>query len=1090
MTEVRKPNTAAALEMLKDFQIDTVDYVYHRLYEEDRDRFLIADEVGLGKTLVARGLIARAIDRLWEGENRIDRIDVIYVCSNTDIARQNINRISLDRVDEPGRRQKAFASRLTMLPKHLSDLNENRVNFVSFTPGTSFNLRSSGGIAHERALIYWLLREGWGFGDGAAEKNVFQLGVSTKDRWRNYYLSKAEYADRNQDLKKRFIQKLEERPDLQETFEQLCDDFGYLRRRSAKSQQVKDRQTWFLGEIRRVLANTCCRALEPDLVIMDEFQRFKHLLRDDTEAGALAQKLFGFKHAKTILLSATPYKPYTTNQEVQQAEDHYRDFLDTVDFLFEDESETEALKQDLRAYREALFYRGEEAMTRLREATGRIEGRLRKVMVRTEKLSASPDRNGMLQEEADSTIPIKPRDLHEFAATDAVSRALQTGQPVSYWKSAPYLLNTMQRRGYKFKEKLVEAAEEDAPDLVDALKDRDHHLMSWEKIQSYKPLDPGNARLRKLLECTVEEGFWKLLWIPPSTPYYRPNSGPYRDVDKEAVSKHLIFSQWRIVPKVIAMLCSYKAERRMIDGTDPAHRYSDHSKSRARLLEFSVEDGRWQGMANLTPFYPCFTLANLCNPPAMNADLVGTDSIPSETALRQELREKIKERLAPVLAQHTEREEPDQSWYWAAPALLDLWYNRDEIQRWFETEEEELAWSEMLSLHSEAVNQYSSPVERLKAGFGGELSLGIPPDDLLDVLSKIALGSPAVCALRSLMRPYSQEKVKERPEQFLAGAARIALGFRSLFNLASNTSMLLEMYKDRESRYWETVLDYCVDGNLQAVLDEYTHVLQESLGVADKEPAEAIPQVAEEVRSGASIRTTNLYLDEIRASGNSGTVDLEQHSLRCRFAMRFGDAQAESPYGQEEGKTRKDQVRKAFNSPFQPFIVATTSIGQEGLDFHQYCMNVWHWNLPGNPVDLEQREGRIHRYKGHVIRLNIAERHGLESLEDDLGPLEDIWEKMFDKAREEFKQEYSELAPYWMVPDADHRIIRFVPIYPLSKDKDRYRMLKRTVVTYRLVFGQPRQQDLLNYLHNYYGEELSESKLLECRINLSPDSKD
>ncbi len=34
--------------------------------------------------------------------------------------------------------------------------------------------------------------------------------------------------------------------------------------------------------------------------------------------------------------------------------------------------------------------------------------------------------------------------------------------------------------------------------------------------------------------------------------------------------------------------------------------------------------------------------------------------------------------------------------------------------------------------------------------------------------------------------------------------------------------------------------------------------------------------------------------------------------------------------------------------------------------------SIVHWNLPSNPVDLEQREGRIHRYKGHALRKNIA----------------------------------------------------------------------------------------------------------------------
>ena len=51
---------------LKDFQRATVDYVFKRMYEDPDQvhRFLVADEVGLGKTLVARGLIAKAIDHL------------------------------------------------------------------------------------------------------------------------------------------------------------------------------------------------------------------------------------------------------------------------------------------------------------------------------------------------------------------------------------------------------------------------------------------------------------------------------------------------------------------------------------------------------------------------------------------------------------------------------------------------------------------------------------------------------------------------------------------------------------------------------------------------------------------------------------------------------------------------------------------------------------------------------------------------------------------------------------------------------------------------------------------------------------------
>ena len=61
-----RPDTGAVLGRLKGFQRNTVEYAFNRLYcaEDSTRRFLVADEVGLGKTLVARGVIAKTIDRL------------------------------------------------------------------------------------------------------------------------------------------------------------------------------------------------------------------------------------------------------------------------------------------------------------------------------------------------------------------------------------------------------------------------------------------------------------------------------------------------------------------------------------------------------------------------------------------------------------------------------------------------------------------------------------------------------------------------------------------------------------------------------------------------------------------------------------------------------------------------------------------------------------------------------------------------------------------------------------------------------------------------------------------------------------------
>ncbi|MEX6674298.1 DEAD/DEAH box helicase family protein, partial [Pseudomonas aeruginosa] len=70
-----------------------------------------------------------------------------------------------------------------------------------------------------------------------------------------------------------------------------------------------------IGMLRSRLSHACVSALKPDLIILDEFQRFRELLRGETEPGELARALFeysdGAASARTLLLSATPYKMLT-----------------------------------------------------------------------------------------------------------------------------------------------------------------------------------------------------------------------------------------------------------------------------------------------------------------------------------------------------------------------------------------------------------------------------------------------------------------------------------------------------------------------------------------------------------------------------------------------------------------------------------------------------------------------------------------------------------------------------------------------------------------------------------------------------------
>ena len=151
-----RPDVESILAGLKPFQRATVEHVYARLWSDDDavNRFLVADEVGLGKTMVAKGVAARTIDHLWEASERADKpITIVYICSNQQIARQNLVRLAELTEGEV----QANADRLTLLPRTMGSAGEHRVQVIAFTPGTSLNFGTGAGTVAERVLLHQML---------------------------------------------------------------------------------------------------------------------------------------------------------------------------------------------------------------------------------------------------------------------------------------------------------------------------------------------------------------------------------------------------------------------------------------------------------------------------------------------------------------------------------------------------------------------------------------------------------------------------------------------------------------------------------------------------------------------------------------------------------------------------------------------------------------------------------------------------------------------------------------------------------------------------------------------------------------------
>lgn len=1057
-----KPDTNRALRVLKDFQLRTVEYAFRRLYT-DKDctpRFLVADEVGLGKTLVARGLIAKMVDALWD---RGGRIDVIYICSNADIARQNIARLYLaeDYDFTP-------PDRLTLLPLHLHEMaHGRRMNFVALTPGTSFDLRSRSGTAKERALLHRALRDKWEF-RGRSSCNVFSGYMNPANfypwcTWMDSQRIDAQVLDAFTKRVDAFDESEREagRPTLQQQFEVLCQIYSRSNSRGTRDTSVM--REHFVGELRQLMARACLEWLEPDLIIMDEFQRFKHLMDPKNPAGELARDLFDYTDdvthasARVVLLSATPYKMYTLHRE-EEGENHYSDFLDTLSFLLKDASKTARIEELLDAYAKGLHRLQSEGTGPLLQIKTDLEVILRRVMVRTERMARSTDRNGMLKQITPSLPSPEVSDIRHYLAHARISRQLDGGSVMDYWKSAPYLLSFMEDYRLKNLFKQRTGAETD-PIVRKALLDAPGTLISHRDLKRYRTIDPRNARLRGLLHDTVALGTWKLLWIPPALPYYGLFN-EYSQPGTATFTKRLIFSCWHVVPKMIAAMVSYEAERQCaLLHDNSAKNTPAERKKRTPLLRFNVSDGRLTGMPVLGLIYPAAVLSVATDPLGLSRGCTaGGSSAPDFGGVFAAARSRVADLVASITVKPKPSGPVDEDWYWAAPLIFDLTRLPEETRLWFDQETLAADWAgEERDDDGDRENRWHDHVAKARKFVrdfsSGELALGRPPDDLIDVLTWIGIAGPATCSWRSLGRLGCAAD----PALARNLAGQMAHAFLKLFNLPESMSMIRGSRGGDGARepYWVQVLYYSAGGCLQAVLDEYIHILRESLGRVDAAADKTLKDIAEAVEKALKLRTSRVGYDHVFVKPRHHLRVMPQ-SMRVRFAMRFGKLDAED--GGEP--TREDHVRAAFNSPFWPFVLATTSIGQEGLDFHQYCHAVVHWNLPSNPVDLEQREGRVHRYKGHAVRKNVAKRYGLLT-----GNEPDVWSALFRQARKDCSAGANEIEPFWVFPiEGGAYIERHVPILPTSSEELQLIDLKRSVSLYRLAFGQLRQEDLVEFL--------------------------
>ncbi|QNK68560.1 helicase-related protein [Variovorax sp. PAMC26660] len=1065
-----------ALASLTDFQRASVEAACERLDggQSLGRRLLVADEVGLGKTLVARGVIASLLkQRLKAGEVRRP-LRVAYICSNQALARENERKLAIFHDKD--------AERWVSAPNfsRLAELGLRRpaapsgalIELCTLTPATSFTLTQGGGNARER-FILWRAVVSAGVDDTPQLERFFS---------RDYVGAWSDAGKFFQESKgleprslKEFRRMLGTKPSLDDKTTQAAIDAGLslrswralasaIGRRSGKAHVFSDLSAVVRAGLRHVFVQCCAGNLGADLFILDEFQRFDDLVRIEPQSGhgtqdtvqqserqLIARRVLheGDGYA-TLLLSATPFKALSHLGDEDDQKAHSQQITQLLAYLAERDPDTrqryeiarQALLQSLLCLPPSPLVPGSLP----REPKHDAESALRHYICRTERAGIERGIDEVFVDRRMRASTPSNAEVASFIALDRLAEALKTSSispgvadVMSFHKAAPWSLSFLS--GYQFRDTLRSHC--GVPMVKEALKKAGAAWIPAAALNNFQidlGQDAPSDRFKQVLEVAAPCGAEQLLWLAPSLPNYAAD-GPFRD--KEGFSKTLLFSSLMAAPRALSSLVSYECERRLQPkrGKRPSYFDARESSSRAFRSDENAVSAAWALV------YPSAVLG------AVRLSPNGGELC----ALRASIRNRIQTDFDALVAKHgggTRRHET--RWYAMAPMLLDRLKGKTDH---FDT------WARSIARSKVAVarkTQVARMVEAAKGTEGADLQLGAPPADLLAFLVDLAIAGPGVCLKRAFdvtWPPGSNDSLETR----LMRVSDAALAFVDKMNRVESQLVIRAVLP--RARPWVAVVQYAAMGNLQAVLDEYMHLLKPANNTM-KESVEAF-----EVAVGTSAVS-------VTAQSNLPGSERRNHDVRfhCHYAVPLGNQRGT----EEAGLNRIAHIRASFNSPFWPFMLNSTSIGQEGLDFHWYCRRVVHWSLPSNPIDLEQREGRVNRFKSLVVRQRVAQVHG-----PHLGNAADPWSELFRLASAAAQK--TDMVPFWYVPGGTARIERVVPSMPFSAEVSRLDEILRILSLYRLSFGQPRQQELIENLlrRNYDAQDLDEIRRA-LLIDLAP----
>ena len=176
------------------------------------------------------------------------------------------------------------------------------------------------------------------------------------------------------------------------------------------------------------------------------------------------------------------------------------------------------------------------------------------------------------------------------------------------------------------------------------------------------------------------------------------------------------------------------------------------------------------------------------------------------------------------------------------------------------------------------------------------------------------------------------------------------------------------------------------DGFAQAmVFTQYTDTmdfLREELGTWDAAPTEAKPGAPESRADGSQNRDSSGTDGSLAESPENGSQPTDRHAGALRLMCFSGRGGEVRSAGGAWSTIGRDEVKRRFRKG-QADLLLCTDAAAEGLNF-QFCGALVNYDMPWNPMRVEQRIGRIDRLGQAHPAIRIVNLHYAGTVETDV----------------------------------------------------------------------------------------------------------